>query len=494
MTEWVTTCNRRPEWLQQDTPEAEAERWSLVIIWSADEPERIGESAFIDESAGELVLGRGDATPSDPSERLHFVRSRPARMPIMPPLAGEGLSRRQCVVQAVAAGVFVRNLGRAELLVDGTPHTSGIVSAGQVLHVKDRLSLYCSLQSTSPRLRYFDLTRAPNFGEADEFGIVGEHRAAWELREQLAFAAASERHVLLLGESGTGKELAARALHQLSARSAQPMLARNAATLPAAVVDAELFGTAADWPTAGVPERRGVIGEADGTTLFLDELGELSAELQAHLLRVLDSGGEYQRLGDARCRRSDFRLVAATNRDPTELRSDLVGRLTLQLQLPGLIDRREDIPLLVRHLLVRAAQGVPELRERFFDATAHGLEPRIHPALMELLMRHRFTLHVRELEQLLWKALSDSPKNFVALTRSVRQLFNPAAPARSATTLSTAGKELGAEDIVVVLEQHGGNVAKAAEALGVKSRYAMYRLMRRHGIAVERVQPAKKLR
>lgn len=486
MTEWVTTCNGRPEWLQQDEPDTDGERWSLVIVWSADEPERIGETAFIDESAGELVLGRGDATTSDPSERLHFVRPRPASLPIMPPLGGDGLSRRQCFVQAMSTGMFVRNVGRAELLVNGMPHTSGIVSAGDVIHVKDRLSLYCSRQSTAPRLRYFDLSRARGFGVADDFGIVGEHRAAWELREQLAFAAASERHVLLLGESGTGKELAARALHQLSSRSGLPMVARNAATLPATVVDAELFGSSADWPTAGCPERRGIIGESDGSTLFLDEIGEFPMELQAHLLRVLDSGGEYQRLGDSRIRRSDLRLVAATNRDPTELRGDLLARLTLQIQLPGLIDRREDIPLLVRHLLLNAAESVPEIRQRFFEGRAHGLEPRIHPDLIETLMRHRFTLHVRELEQLLWKALRESPKNFVALSRSVRQLCNSPFAERSRVAAAVAAKELGAKDVLVVLEQHGGNVAKAAEALGVKSRYAMYRLMRKHGIAVER--------
>ena len=142
------------------------------------------------------------------------------------------------------------------------------------------------------------------------------------------------RTSLLLGESGTGKELAARAVHQLSQRGRQQFVARNAATLPAGLIDAELFGNAKNYPNPGMPERRGLIGEADGGSLFLDEIGELPVELQAHLLRVLDGDGEYQRLGEGVARRSNFRLIAATNRDPSTLKHDLAARFTARIELP----------------------------------------------------------------------------------------------------------------------------------------------------------------
>src|SRR5690348_15490748 len=126
-------------------------------------------------------------------------------------------------------------------------------------------------------------------------------------------------HVLLTGASGTGKELAARAIHALSKRSGQRLVARNAATLPESLIDAELFGNAKNYPNPGMAERAGLVGQADGSTLFLDEIAELPSSSQAHLLRVLDDG-EYHRLGDGLARRSDFRLVAATNRDVSSLK------------------------------------------------------------------------------------------------------------------------------------------------------------------------------
>src|SRR5262249_14365097 len=174
-------------------------------------------------------------------------------------------------------------------------------------------------------------------------------------------------NVLIHGPSGTGKELAARAVHALSRRAKRPLVARNAATLPPGLVDAELFGNVKNYPNPGTPERPGLIAQADGGTLFLDEIGELPWDLQAHLLRVLDAGGESHRLGEATARRASIRLVAATNRAPGELKHDLLARLTLRLVMPELAARPEDIPLLVRHLLRRAAEQSPDIGRRFLS-------------------------------------------------------------------------------------------------------------------------------
>jgi len=486
MSEWVTTCNASPDWLSRDEADSEAPRWCLTIVWSAAQPERIGETAFIDSQLGERVLGRGEATLTDPDERLKFVRQRPGRLLSTSALNGEGLSRRQCLVQSSADGISIKNCGRAAMLVDGVTQSEAIVKNGQLVTIRDQLVLYSSRQSPLPRLRYFDVRQASAFGMADTHGIVGEHRAIWELRDQLAFAAESDQHVLVLGESGSGKELAARALHQLSRRSRNVLVARNAATFPATLIDAELFGNAANYPNAGMPARTGIIGEADGSTLFLDEMAELPSEMQAHLLRVLDRGGEYQRLGDAQVRQSNFRLVAATNRDPTDLRIDILGRLTLQVQLPALVDRVLDIPLLVRHLLLRASNASPQLRDRFFVDSPDGLQPRVDPDLIERLIRHRFTFNIRELDGLLWKAIADSPRNFVMLSRGLREDLETHASARANVNTPNNSAEPSAQDIIDSLNRNAHHVARTAEALGLSSRYALYRLMRKHGIVVER--------
>jgi DNA-binding NtrC family response regulator len=372
---------------------------------------------------------------------------------------------------------------------NGQRVSQGQLEAGDVLTVKDQLVLLCVLRSPQFTQRHFQASQAGDFGQADGNGIVGESQAIWELREQLAFYAASEKHVLVLGESGSGKELAARAIHQMSRRAERALVSRNAATFPATLIDAELFGNAPNYPNAGMAARPGVIGEAHQSSLLLDELGELPRELQAHLLRVLDSGGEYQRLGDAQLRKSDLRLIAATNRDPTELRPDIVGRLTLQVHMPSLRDRREDIPLLLRYLLLKAAQSNTQLQQRFCVDTPHGLQARFDPDLIEVLVRYPYSYNIRELDALLWRVVAGSTGQYVALTPDLR-----ITSVRSNTTDAPhpssrlPEREVAPADIVDALNRSGHNVAAAARMLGLSSRYALYRLMRKHDIAVERVE------
>src|SRR5262249_47887878 len=159
------------------------------------------------------------------------------------------------------------------------------------------------------------------------------------------------------------------------------------------LLDAELFGHAKNYPNQGMPERLGLIGEADGGTLFLDEFAELPQAHQAHLLRVLDAG-EYQRLGEGRRRTSFFRLIAATNRDPASLKHDVLARLILRIETPRLDECRDDIPLLARHLLRTMASSDSILATRFFvDARPSG-EPRMSADLVRVLLTHAYTANV----------------------------------------------------------------------------------------------------
>jgi DNA-binding NtrC family response regulator len=298
--------------------------------------------------------------------------------------------------------------------------------------------------------------------------------------------------VLLRGGSGTGKELAARAVHTLSQRSKGPFVARNAATLPSGIVDAELFGNVKNYPNAGMPERQGLVGQADRGTLFLDEVGELPDEVQAHLLRLLDSEGEYHRLGESRSRRADFRLVGATNRALSTMRPDLLARFALDVELPSLEARREDIPLLARHLVLRAAKNTPEVAERFVrQAPGARDEISFDPALISALLRRSYPLNVRELDKVLWRAMAATLDSMVRLPSELRPP-TPASPDPSAGKSAAeadlddllsglSGRRLSEEIVRAALEQQHGRIQAAAEALRV-SRHALARLMKKYGI------------
>jgi DNA-binding NtrC family response regulator len=410
----------------------------------------------------------------------------------MPPLEGARISRVQLELSPAPGGALaVRSVGRCALLLNGEKATEGLVRPGDTVTLRNTLVLLVTRRRAPflPLRAYADAQPFP-FGEADAHGIVGESPAAWALRDELAFAAQARAHVLVQGESGVGKELAARALHVLSDRSGGAFVARNAATFPEGLIDAELFGTAKGYPNAGTPERPGLIAEADGGTLFLDEVGELPPHLQAHLLRVLDRDGQYQRLGETRDRRSDLRLVAATNRPIDALKHDFAARLAVRVNVPGLGERAGDIPLLLRHLLGHAARTTPLVAERYFERRDGALaEPRIDPALIEALLRHRFTHHLRELERLMWIALATSPEPFLALTPELRRELRlaPAAAEPTSPEEASAARAMGPEGvgrarIEAALAEALGNVTDAARRLGLKNRFALYRLMKRHGI------------
>jgi two-component system nitrogen regulation response regulator GlnG/two-component system response regulator HydG len=469
----ASTVSTQNHTTQDDRPEHGAvdpgieEHPALVVAWSTSDPSRVGEVSIFPEGS-ERIIGRGEAE-GDELERARFFRQRPGVWQVTPALAGQALSRRQLRVRSHGAELEIESVGRAQLKINGRVSERGRVAPGDVVTLGSQLVLFCALRpSRMPALRSFPAGDVRQFGEPDAHGLVGESPAAWHLRETTALLARAPGHVLVLGESGTGKEHVARMLHLLSSRGSRPMVSRSAATLPSSLIDAELFGNIKNYPNVGMPERPGLIGEAHRSTLFLDEIGELGDELQSHLLRVLDAG-EYQRLGSASVQQSDVRLVCATNRAAEVLKHDLLARLTLRLPVPGLDARREDIPLIARSLMQRAVREAPEVANRFFT---DGL-PRIEVALIERLLVHRYSHHVRELEGLLWQSMAESRSDTLELTPALgERLGRPQAPAA----------EIGADDVRRALERHGGNQSRAFRDLGLKNRYALIRLMKRHGI------------
>ena len=426
------------------------------------------------------LLGRGAESFGDGVPRLRFGRVRPGWTSAGEPFECSRISRAQVRLIPTPSGLEAVRVGRCAMLHNGREASRALLHDGDVLTLKNALVLLVTRRpETHAPLEAYPVDRMLAFGVADPFGFVGESVAAWALREQLAFAAGTRQHVLLLGASGSGKELAAHALHGLSPWASRPIVARNAATFPEGLVDAELFGIVKNYPNPGVPERKGLIGEAHGSTLFLDEIGELAPHLQAHLLRVLDQEGEYQRLGEAGSRRSEFRLIAATNRPFESLKPDFVARFSLRLRLPGLEQRREDIPLLVSHLLRAARLENPLLLGRFFEERSGDAGAvRVDPMLIERLLRHEYRSHVRELKRLLWTAAASSPGRYIALTDVVRAELD------SEPEEEPAG-ELSRKNLEHALERAGGSVTRAARLLGLRNRYVLYRLLRKYDIRTD---------
>jgi len=485
MAEDDTSTAPTESWLAYRPDGSAREVLALVIVWSLAEPGRVGEVALLPKDGVRRLLGRGGGKPAEEPERITFFRQRPGTLEPREPLGGQGISRRQLLMQVCGDEMEVERVGRCALLVNGVTMDRAVVAPGDTLMLRNELILLCGRRPLRlANLEHEGSGVSPEsipFGGPDEHGIVGESPEVGELRGQLPFLARRAGHVLVQGPSGAGKELVSRALHQLSPRAHRPIVARNAATFPTGLIDAELFGNIKDYPNAGMRERRGLIGEADGSTLFLDEIGELPGELQAHLLRVLDGEGSYQRLGEDRPRQADLRLVAATNRATEQLRPEFLARLALRITVPGLDERREDVPLLARHLLRRAASQDPSLGERLFKGgdVAAG-EPRVDPQLMDMLVRRRYSQHVRELESFLWQAMTGSRGRHLALTGALREALE--APHQLE---ARQREELTPEVIQACLDRHGGSRTKAYRELGLRNRHVLYRLIKRHGLRAD---------
>lgn len=298
--------------------------------------------------------------------------------------------------------------------------------------------------------------------------IVGEHPSVRTCLQAVEKVAPSEVAVLLLGETGTGKELFARAIHKLSARSDKPMIVVNCPTLPATLIESELFGHVQGAFTGAHSTRRGRFELADGGTIFLDEIGELPLELQAKLLRVLQTG-EFDRIGDTKTLRSDVRLIAATNRnlqdsiDRGEFRADLYYRISsFPVQLPALRERKSDIPLLAEHFVRLHAQRL----DKKIDA--------ISARMLEELTSYEWPGNVRELESVIERAVISTPSGSVLELPGPLRLIADAnlSQTKSAPDISDDAGLSSVEraHIVQVLEETGWKVAGdggAASALGI---------------------------
>jgi DNA-binding NtrC family response regulator len=304
---------------------------------------------------------------------------------------------------------------------------------------------------------------------------VFKSKAMQEIHELITAMAPSDANVLITGESGVGKEVIANVIHSHSRRAGKTMVKLNCAAFPQAMIESELFGYVKGAFTGAMNDFSGMIAEASGSTLFLDEISEMPPELQTRFLRVLQER-EYRPLGSTKTLKADFRVVAATNRPISQalsdnrLRADLYYRLnTFQIEIPPLRERKEDIPPLVSSFVRRFAQQLGK------D------EPEIAAEAFQKLLDYSWPGNVRELQNAIEYAVVLARKNEIGVKELPTEVQLPAALQKSERT--AASQNGGAQNLAILqaLAQCHGNKKKAAQILGIQ-RPTLYNKMKRYAI------------
>src|SRR6478752_178857 len=314
--------------------------------------------------------------------------------------------------------------------------------------------------------------------------MVGESQAMVQLREQVTIAAPTNGRVLIFGENGTGKELVARNIHALSRRRTGPFVEVNCAAIPEELIESELFGHVRGAFTGAVADRRGKFEIADGGTIFLDEIGDMSLKTQAKVLRVLQEQTMEAVGGTARIK-VDARVLAATNKDlqaeirAGQFREDLYFRLNvIPIFVPPLRERQEDIPLLADHFMAEFSREYGRRLKRFDEGAVAVLQQYAWPG------------NVRELRNVIERLMIMVPGD--AISAADLGFLNVAPAARVETvehtsrqTLHEARDNFERELILRTLGEQQGNMSRTADVLGVE-RSNLYRKMKAFGIAPSR--------
>lgn len=355
---------------------------------------------------------------------------------------------------------------------------SRAMSDGAVDFLDKPLALERVLVTVRNALRQDRLARRLALVEgADEPTLGGDSAAVGVLRDQLARVAPTDARVLLTGANGSGKEVAARILHRSSRRADGPFVPVNCAAIPAELIESELFGHVRGAFTGAVEARRGTFELADGGTLFLDEIGDMSPAAQAKLLRVLETG-RFLRVGGEREVAVDVRVIAATNKDLSgeieagRFRQDLFFRIAVvTVRVPSLGERRDDILPLAREFARTLARR-------------HGWSLKeFHPAAEEALRSYSWPGNVRELRNVVERALIMAPGEFIGIEHLGLRPVASGAVIVDGLTLREARTHFERDFISRAVAAHGGNLSRAARALGVERSY-LYRKLEALGLRV----------
>jgi len=307
--------------------------------------------------------------------------------------------------------------------------------------------------------------------------LIGESNTFRKVLELTDKASGVDITVLIRGESGTGKELIARAIHENSSRASNNFITFNCATLPLELIESELFGHEKGAFTGASSSRKGKFEAADKGTLFLDEIGDMAAETQAKVLRVLQEG-TFERLGSTETKKADVRIVSATNKDLEKgiedgwFRSDLYYRINVvQIELPPLRERRDDIPLLIEHFI------------NLFNSKHSKKVESLPSDAMSLLINSDWNGNVRELMNVIEKAVALSESSTLTLSDFELTLTNTVKSSISSDQyLSFQDEKKGIIDsfereyFISALIEHKGNISRTAEQIGIRRQYLQDKL------------------
>ena len=379
-----------------------------------------------------------------------------------------------------SAVVMISGHGNIETAVNAT-------KLGAFDFIEKPLSIEKTILTLRNAIRTRELERVDqNLTEQlqSEYEMIGESVAMRALRKQIAIVAPTDGRVLISGESGTGKELVARAIHAQSKRKNAPFVEINSAAIPEELVESELFGHAKGAFSGAANAKKGKFELADGATLFLDEIGDMSPRVQAKMLRVLEEQ-RFEPVGSNMPVKVDVRVISATNKrldhliEDGNFRADLFYRLNvIPFQVPPLRERIEDVPLLTEYFNQKFSRD-------------YGKKPKIFAAeALEKLQDHSWLGNVRELRNTIERIVIMHSKQKVAaedlpVLNSTRE--TPALTFRF-PSFKDATDAYQREFILHKLSESDGNVTKAAEAMGV-DRSHLYRRMKNLGISAERAKP-----
>ena len=439
----------------------------MILIIDDDEAIRLSLGLLLKKA------GYDYDTASNPEEALQKVRHRQYDLILMDMNYSRDTSGREGIELLMKTKIFqpetpvilITAWGSIDLAVEAmkTGAYDFITKPWQNLILLQRIETALKLNSTGHE-------ETPTGFDRNE--IIGNNQALNDLLLTVEKIAPTEAPVLILGENGTGKELIANAIHKNSRRKDNPCVMVNLGGISQSLFESEMFGHAKGAFTGAVASRKGRFELADKGSIFLDEIGDLDLGSQVKLLRVLQEH-KFEPLGDSATRKVDIRVISATNADIPQMvsdktfREDLYYRINLiTLKIPPLRERRDDIPLLIRHFIKNAA-------------LSNGLEvPEISSEAVEFLCRLPYPGNIRELKNIMERAVITGSKllerkDFAHLALSPDNPLQLSSPASLEEIEKNALKE--------AMEKSGGNFTQAARILGV-TRQTLYRKLEKYGI------------
>lgn len=429
-------------------------------------------------------------TQHDPVRAIELMKTEPFQVVFtdlkMPKMDGIAFLEKAKAVQPAGTVIIMTAYGTIETAVEAT--RKGAFDYISKPFRKERILLTIRKALEWQALRHENVVLRESLQKETSFPrIIGNSPAMTSILKKIQQVAKSTATILIQGESGTGKELIAKAIHAESDRNDTAFVTIDCTAIPEQIIESELFGHKKGSFTGAWIDKKGLVDEAHNGTLFLDEIGELSTAMQAKLLRLLQEG-EYKPVGGLQKRRVDVRFIAATNQDLKELvargefREDLFYRLNvIGVCLPPLRERREDIPLLVHHLIRKYSKlnskGVSEIKP---DAMAH-------------LMARQWPGNVRELENVIERGIILCSSDRLGMEELLTDAVSSELPTHFDETIFHLPFKAAKETVIqafhrqyihALLQANQGNISKAADQAGLQRQY-LHRLIKESGIRAE---------